>query len=162
MFEVGNYVVHSGHGVCVITEIIQKDKKYFKLQTIHNGMTIMMPCDTSSSFLRLIHTKTEIENSIKDISLSNEIYLKDNKERKNYFQSLIISNDIHNTILLIKLLYQLMNDKKKEKKSLGSIDSQFLQQAEKKLFYEMSIASGHSKEECKDYLNKIFNLQPIV
>ncbi len=162
MFEVGSYVVHSGHGVCLIKEIISNDKSYFKLQTVHNGMTIMMPCENAKVFLRPILSKNEIKTSIDKISLNKDTYVKDNKERKLYFQSLVTSNDICNTLLLIKLLYQLVEDKKKEKKNLGSFDSQFLQQAEKKLFYEMAIASGQTKDECKDYIHRIFALQQAL
>ena len=97
-------------------------------------------------------------NIIKHINegsnLSNE-YNKDNKERKNEFQELVTSNNVIDTIQLLRYLYQLAIDKKKEKKSLGSFDSQFLQQAERKLFNELAIAANISKEEAHNYIINI-------
>ena len=77
---------------------------------------------------------------------------EDNKERKNEFQELITSNNVNDTIQLLRYLYNLANDKKKEKKSLGSFDSQFLQQAERKLFNELAISANISKEEAHNYI----------
>ncbi|MDE6584018.1 MAG: hypothetical protein K2K15_01325, partial [Anaeroplasmataceae bacterium] len=74
-------------------------------------------------------------------------YVKDNKERRMIFQQLIISNDIKDTLHLLKMLYRISEDKKLEKKTLGSFDTQFLQQAERKLFNEVEIATGMNKSE---------------
>ena len=158
MFKIGDFVVHSGHGVCTIQSVSYNttlNKNFYKLETIHNKMSIMMPEDKISQFLRPILSKEELLTHInlgKDYS--NE-YNKDNKERKNQFQELVTSNNIDDTIQLLRYLYQLSNDKKREKKTLGSFDSQFLQQAERKLFNELAISANISKEEAHTFIINI-------
>ena len=96
--------------------------------------------------------KDEIIKSINEGATYSKDYNKDNKERKNEFQELITSNNIADTVKLLRFLYQLSIDKKKEKKTLGSFDSQFLQQAERKLFNELAISADISKEEAHLYI----------
>lgn len=155
MFKIGDFVVHNGHGVCtIIDETFNStmNKTFLKLETVHNKMSIMMPKDKMNDFLRPILSKDVLVKSINDgANISNE-YNKDNKERKNEFQELITSNDVNDTIKLLRFLYNISNDKKKEKKSLGSFDSQFLQQAERKLFNELAISANISKEEAHNYI----------
>ena len=52
------------------------------------------------------------------------------------------------------MLYTIADEKKKEKKVLGSFDTQFLQQAERKLFNEVAIACSMSKQEAEEYIQK--------
>lgn len=165
MYKVGDYVVHNGHGVCIIMDKIshqEPQKECFKLQTIYNGMSILMPCEKSSSFLRPLLSIEEIKQAIHNTTLASIHYTKDNKERKVQFQELITSNRIEDTLLLLFQLYQLQDDKKKEKKNLGSFDSQFLQQAERKIFNEVAIAANITKEEAQKYVSTHLRPQPVL
>lgn len=158
MYKIGDYVVHNGHGVCTILDETfnqTMNKTFLKLETIHNKMSIMMPKDKSNEFLRPILIKDELIKEINNGINYSKNYNKDNKERKNEFQELITSNNVSDTIKLLRYLYQLSIDKKKEKKSLGSFDSQFLQQAERKLFNELAISANISKEEAHLYIINI-------
>ena len=158
MYKIGDYVVHNGHGVCTILDEVfnqTMNKEFLKLETVHNKMSIMMPKDKTNDFLRPILSKEEIIRHINEGSNLSNDYNKDNKERKNQFQELVTSNNINDTIQLLRYLYQLAADKKKEKKSLGSFDSQFLQQAERKLFNELAITAEISKEEAHNYIINI-------
>ncbi len=164
MFVIGDYVMHNGHGLCVILDLIHNetlDNDFYKLQTIHNKMSIMMPCDKATQFLRPILSKQSLIKAMNDsVILSNE-YVKDNKERKIIFQQLITSNDIVDTIRLLKMLYHLSDDKKIEKKTLGSFDTQFLQQAEKKLFNETAVVMNMTIEDAKNYIYERLKAQPV-
>ncbi|MDE5715941.1 MAG: hypothetical protein K2I42_07430 [Anaeroplasmataceae bacterium] len=164
MFVIGDYVMHNGHGLCIILDQIHNDSlnnDFYKLQTIHNKMSIMMPCDKANSFLRPILTKQNLTKAISDSVVLSSEYMKDNKERKIKFQQLITSNNITDTIQLLKMLYHLIEDKKLEKKTLGSFDTQFLQQAEKKLFNETAIVLNMNLEDAKNYIYERLKAQPV-
>ena len=149
MYQIGDYVVHNGHGLCSVIEIIEKEQSYYRLETYHNKMSIMMPMDKAPLFLRPILSKTEVNKALNDSVLLSDEYIKDNKERKIYFQQLVISNNIMDTLHLLKMLYRITEDRKLEKKTLGSFDTQFLQQAERKLFNEVAVATGITKDEAQ-------------
>ena len=155
MMVIGNYIVHSGHGVCTI--VYKKynesmNKNFFYLKTVSNNMSIMIPEDKVDGFLRPILTKDECL-SIIDSTTNLEInYKKDNKERKNQFQYLITSNNLIDTLHLLKNLYALSEEKKKEKKTLGSFDTQFFQQAYRKATDEISIVLEISKSAADELI----------
>ncbi|HIT49732.1 MAG TPA: hypothetical protein IAD46_01765, partial [Candidatus Pelethenecus faecipullorum] len=88
-------------------------------------------------------------------------YSKDNKERRNQFQTLLSSNRLQDTLLLLKSLYSLADEKKKERKMLGSFDSQFFQQALKKASEELMFSMNLSKTEALELLEKTLKIQPV-
>lgn len=150
MYKIGEYVVHNGHGVCTIIEQTYNENLkmgFYKLESIYNKMTIMMPFDKADLFLRPILQKAELMKLINDAVAISGDYNKDNKERRNEFQVLVSSNNILDTMKLLKMIYHLAADKKTEKKTLGSFDTQFLQQAEKKLLNEVAMTMGITKDD---------------
>lgn len=153
MFKVGDYVVHNGHGLCTILEVYtMEEDSYYKLETYHNKMLIKMPIEKANLFLRPMLSKSMIQKALNDSLLLSSQYTKDNKERKILFQQLIISNDIMDTLHLLKMLYHLAEDKRLEKKTLGSFDSQFLQTAERKLYNEVSVALDITRDEANSLI----------
>ncbi len=160
MFKVGDYVVHNGHGLCTILEVHVEDA-YYKLETYYNKMLIKMPLEKASCFLRPILDKTQILKALNDSLLLSDQYTKDNKERKLLFQQLVISNNIMDTIHLLKMLYHIAEDKKAEKKTLGSFDTQFLQQAERKLYNEVAVALKITKDEAHSLVLERLKTEPV-
>lgn len=160
MFEIGEFVVHSGHGLCTVVEK-NNAEQYYKLETYHNRMSIKIPMEKASLFLRPMLSKTEIMKAINDSVLLSDEYITDNKERKIQFQNLVFSNNIMDTLALLKMLYHIMDVKRAEKKTLGSFDTQFLQQAERKLFNEVAVATGITKDEAQALLHERLKAQPV-
>ncbi len=154
MFEIGDYVVHNGHGLCTILEVHMEDENsFYKLETYHNKMLIKMPLEKANAFLRPMLNKSMIQKALNDALLLSNQYTKDNKERKILFQQLIVSNDIMDTLHLLKMLYHIADDKRLEKKTLGSFDSQFLQMAERKLNNEVAVALEITKDEANSLIS---------
>ena len=111
MYKIGDYVVHNGHGVCTILDESfnqTMNKTFLKLETIHNKMSIMMPKDKTDVFLRPVLSKEEIIKEINEGANYSKEYNQDNKERKNEFQELITSNNVADTIKLLRFLYSLI------------------------------------------------------
>lgn len=152
MYQIGDYVVHNGHGLCSVLEVNTEASGFYKLETYHNKMMIMMPMDKAPLFLRSILSKAEVYKALNDSVLLSDEYIKDNKERKIQFQQLVTSNNIMDTLHLLKMIYHISEDRRLEKKTLGSFDTQFLQQAERKLFNEVAVATGITKDEAQSVI----------
>lgn len=155
MLNIGEYIVHSGHGVCTIVDKKFNEnfnKHFFYLKTVSNNMSIMIPEDKVETFLRPILAKDECENIINQASTLEIDYIKDNKERKNQFQVLVSSNKFIDTLHLLKNLFALSEEKKKEKKTLGSFDTQFFQQAYRKAIDEIAIVLEISKLQADELI----------
>ena len=164
MYWIGDIVVHSGHGVCRITDKKtnpEMNKDFFQLKTVSNQLTIMIPEDKVDEFLRPVISKDFFLQNL-DLTKGKAInYSKDNKERRNQFQTLLSSNRLQDTLLLLKSLYSLADEKKKERKMLGSFDSQFFQQALKKASEELMFSMNLSKTEALELLEKTLKIQPV-
>lgn len=155
MFKIGDYVVHSGHGVCIIVEKKYNEnfnKYFFNLKTVSNNLSIMVPEEKLESLLRPILLKNSCLEIIESSINKNISYSKDNKIRKNEFQKLASSNSLDDTLYLLKCIYHLIEERKKEKKIIGSVDSNFFQQANKKAIDEISIVLEMSKLETENFL----------
>ena len=155
MLEINSYIVHSGHGVCTIVDKKfneNMNKFFYYLKTVSNNMSIMIPEDKVDTFLRPILSKKECLSILDSVKLLEINFKKDNKERKVQFQSLICSNNLLDTLLLLKNLYFLSEEKKKEKKTLGSFDSQYYQQAYRKVIDEIIIVLDISKSKADEIL----------
>ena len=161
MYQIGDYVVHNGHGLCTVLDVHTEGFGFYRLETYHNKMLIMMPIDKAPLFLRPILSKAEIFKALNDSVLLSDEYIKDNKERKLQFQQLVTSNNIMDTLHLLKMIYQITEDRKLEKKTLGSFDTQFLQQAERKLFNEIAVAAGITKEEAQSVVYERLKSQMV-
>ena len=67
MFKVGDNAVYPAHGVGVIKRIEKKlisgkEKSFYVLQVIENGMTIMVPTDNTAGVgLRALVSKQEVD-----------------------------------------------------------------------------------------------------
>ena len=70
-------------------------------------MLIKMPLEKANAFLRPMLNKSMIQKALNDALLLSNQYTKDNKERKILFQQLIVSNDIMDTLHLLKMLYHI-------------------------------------------------------
>ena len=70
MFEIGDYVVHNGHGLCTILEVhLEDENSFYKLETYHNKMLIKMPLEKANAFLRPMLNKSMIQKALNDALL---------------------------------------------------------------------------------------------
>ncbi len=156
---VGDYVVHSGYGVCSVVEKKlnqQLNKYFFLLKTTSTNLSIMIPEEKIDLFLRPVTDKKTCLSVFEQSKTKCIEYSKDNKIRKTQFQSLVDANTFQDSLYLLKCLYALMEEKKKEKKTLGSFDTQFLQQAQRKVLDEMVLVLDLSKVQAEELLKSQF------
>ncbi len=159
MFDVGQTIVHRDHGLCEITgveRVSYVNKDYFVMYPLGNRSTkIMVPCDNADAICRKVISKEECLNAIDMINRMDGTWIQDNKKRKEVSMKLLQSENILDLVLLIKMLKNLIKEKKAANKVLGSVDSSIYNEAVQKLYSEFGYVLGiDSFEDIESFIQK--------
>ncbi len=126
-----------------------------------SGSTRMqVPVSNKAGHLRDLITKDELRELLRN---SDKIKTLADKQAnmKSQYVTLLKSDSLDDLICIIKTSYQRNKVRRENNKKLAAIDGEYLKKAEDYLFTEMSVATGMSYEECRQYfadeLNKLEN-----
>ncbi|AZK45665.1 CarD family transcriptional regulator [Paenibacillus lentus] len=161
MFEVGNLIIYSGHGICRIDGISEKEiagvtRCYYDLHPLHGAnLKISVPVDNKSILMLDLIERDEAEEIIQSFKLPGIQWIDRNTER-NYTYSNIINTGnrkeiakIINTLMRQKLKVELNN------KKFGQQDQKLLISTQQILFNEIAISLETSYEAILDEVNRI-------
>jgi CarD family transcriptional regulator len=168
MFQINDYIVYSGTGVCKVNSIgplnlegANKDKKYYTLEPVYKkGNTLYTPVDNQKVVMRKILSKEETEKLIENIPNIDIILITDEKEREKEYKELIKKNDCTAWVKIIKSMYMREMKRIAEGKKITNTDKKYLNMAEESLYGELAIPLEIPKEEVEEYItSKIEELE---
>jgi CarD family transcriptional regulator len=161
MFSLGDRVVYPGHGVAQISRVVEKIiaggvVRFFELEFINKGMTILIPTNNLSSIgLRRLSSRESIDNAFevlakpagacRDSLLSNW-----NKRSKNY-QCKLRTGDLIEICRIYRDLNHLA-----ARKELSFGEKNLLQQTEALLVEEISLVKDVEVEKTMAHLRSFF------
>lgn len=157
MFEIHDKVVYGVVGVCEIADIGKPpikgiEGKYYFLQPVYDDKgLIYSPVDSKKVLVRNIMTEEQgnkllelARNCKTDETLNERILPK-------VYDDMVKSQDAFQLIHLIRVLYNIKNERAKELRKMKSADSRLLQTARKLLYGEMAVALGVDyKDMCEE------------
>ena len=159
MFNIGDLVVYKNASVCKITGIEKikfgkEIKDYFILNYYYKDVPtkIMLPVDNCNQ-IRKIMSKEDALSLIEMMPKSKNIWVNDNKARKEKFTKIVTDQ---NKEQLCSLLYTLYNKKKEledNKKSLNLTDKGFFESTEEIIFGELAASLHIDKNEVLNYID---------
>lgn len=158
MFSKGEKVVYGQTGVCLVTDVCEKElikgqkRTYYVLKPLNQeNNTIYAPADSEKVFIRGVITCEEAEeliSKIPEISESAEDFEDSKEEYRNCLST-------HRCSDLVKLTSQIYRKKKtaqENRKKLGFVDEKYMNLAENLLFGELACALGLKPDEVKEYI----------
>ena len=166
MFEVGQKIVYSTHGICEITEkkimeVGKEKKEYYVLAPVFDVKSIFyVPVDNAKTLntMRKLLTQDEIDDIITSVSANKTEWIVNDIERKEFCLSAISSGNRCDLMRVIGMLYMRQKDLKSQKKHIHISDERYLKTAEKMLHEEFSYVLNIPAEKVPDYIkNKIEN-----
>lgn len=160
MFQVNNYVVYGGDGVCRIlgvgipdTSMFGKKKQYYKLEPVYgNASTIYTPVDNDKVIIRKVISKEEANELINDISSIETLTFDNDKMLKEKYKEAMHTCDCKELIKVIKTSYSRKEERLAEGKKNATMDDKYLKMAEEYLFGELSISLNIPKEKVEDLI----------
>lgn len=153
MFKVNDVVVYR-RDVC---RIIDKKRSDFTGEVCYilvpydnenSSVVMQVPVSNKGGHLRNLVTREEIVQLIKDAPSVETLESKP-ANMKSQYVTLMKSDSIVDLIRIIKTSYLRNHERLMNHKKLASIDSEYLNRAEKLLYTELSIALDMPYEDCK-------------
>jgi CarD family transcriptional regulator len=157
-FKVGDKAVYPAHGVGEITDIQErkiggKERAFFILKIVENGMKIMVPVETAESAgLRPVISRKDAKKVITTLE-SNEVAVKTQPWNRRYreYMEMLKSGSPLEVAKVLRDLYRLKGDK-----DLSFGERRLLDTARSLLVTELALAFGFKEEKIDQQIQTIF------
>ncbi len=154
MFDLGEYVVYSASEICEVGEKVKRcfdgvnSNEYFKLIPIASSQSsYYVPIDGAEEKVRKLLSKEQIYEIIDNIPNIEENWFEDKNERKNYFKTVLKSDDYSQIISMIKSIYSERKRRNSTGKNLIASDEKAFMVAERLMHQEFAVVLGIKEEE---------------
>lgn len=167
MFNVGEYVVYGLGEICCIKEKTERcfdgvnKNEYYKLvPDEYTSSTYYVPVNSEKNELRRLLSKEKILEIIDNIPQTEGVWYNDKNERKDYFESVLKSNDFIKIVGMIKAIYEEREKRNNEGKKLIAADEKAFNMAEHILYGEFAFVLGINESDvCMFIRNRIAKLR---
>lgn len=153
MYKSGDVVVY-GRDVYRIKDVKDNylfNKTYYIMNTIDDdSLVTSVPVDTTS-YLRDVITKEETEDLIAKIP-SIEIVQASDRDIEYEYKQLLRENTLEALIKIIKTTYMRNMMRQNQNKRISEKDEQYFNQAERRLYNELSISLHLTFDDTKQYV----------
>jgi Transcriptional regulators, similar to M. xanthus CarD len=146
VYQVGDIVLYSSHGVCKVVEIVERDLsgnriKYYVLKPIYdNNSTVFIPVNSEAltSKMRDVLSLDEVQVLIEEIPNKTTIWIDNENARRDRYKEIVAGGNRTELVQLIKTLYQTQQVQRESGKKLHLSDERFMKDAEKMLYEELA------------------------
>jgi len=148
MYEIDEYVVYKGSGVCKIVNIgtldfgeMKKDKKFYFLCPVHAKASITYaPVESAKVPMRKVITREDAQQILEDISSIDIIQELNDKQVEMRYREIFKDCDCRRYMSIIKTIYIKGRERLVEGKKITSTDEKYNRMAEDLLYNEFSMA----------------------
>lgn len=166
MYQSGQLILYGKTGVCRVEGTVSRTipgektaRPFYSLRPLYQNGSIMAPVDNVDSgriSTRPIMSREEAQAFIESLpTLKSEPYYNQNlgQLREHYREQLgnLSGQDL---ALLICSIYRKKQEIAAEKRKLGAVDQQFMDDAEELLYGELAAALDIDRAEVKGYIQK--------
>ena len=153
MFEVGEFIVHPGQGVCKVAEVVEGEKAVYRLLPINqrHHMLITFPM-ANEARLRPVLTHDEAVDLI-DAYPSIEVddyRCKSNALEEEHFKDKIRNGTCQDTVRIAKTFRSRIHDVRARNKKPPVAYERILKQATERSVSELAVALDVTQDEVKD------------
>ena len=160
MFQVGDRVVYSIHGVCEIkdSEIHKVDGKnvtYLVLEPVGQpGSRYMVPTHNAVAMgkVKQLLTREELECMMHSEKVHMDCWIQDEATRKQTYRELISSGEREKIMSMMCALYRHKSEQTAAGRKVHLCDENFLRDAEKLLISEVSVVMDLDVDGAKQFI----------
>lgn len=162
MYNIGDLVIYSAHGICKITDITEKTyggvtQNYYVLQPIDEteNLTINAPIEKAESVFQKLMEKDEANKVIESFHEDGVDWIDKPQSRNQTYNKIMNSGDRMDIAKVANTLLQKRYETEVEGKKFSEIDKKLLQSIESILFKEVSLALNVPFEKVTKKIGKI-------
>lgn len=160
MFKVGDLIVYSGSGVCMVEGIgeinlsgMNSGKTYYTMKPQYGQGIIYIPFDTDKT-MRFVLSSEDVQGVIEQIpTIPENIYTGETRSdlTEDYLE-FFKEHNCEDLIPLIKTIYVKPSTFNPMGKRIAKVDKNFIRQTEDLLFGEFAEALNMDKNDVRDYV----------
>ena len=162
MFHINDAVIYGGEGVCVISDIAEKEfagknAVYYILKPVYKETaTVFVPIENEKLLakMRPVLSKEEILEIIRSMPQEKTGWIEDEGERKLQYKAVLSGGSRRELICLIRTLYQRRQEQLAQKRKPHAADEFFLKEAEHILHDEFAYVLGLSQDQVLPFILK--------
>ena len=163
MYQVGDRVVYGVHGVCCVVElqiqtVNRKKVEYYVLEPITQaGARYYVPShnEIAVSKIRPLLTKEELDALLTSDQIDEDIWIANENDRRQKYRQIIVEGDRCNLLRIVRTLRKHKDEMLQSGKKFHVTDANFLKDAEKTLYSELSIVLNIEYNKVSDYINNL-------
>lgn len=160
MFKINDTVLYGIEGVCVITEITERQfkgqvMKYYVLKPVyHEGATVFVPVNNESLVAKMkkILSVDEIHQLIHDMPNEDLIWIDNDNQRKEKYREILRNGNRKDLTQLIRTIYLKQEELRKIGKKIHATDDNIFKEAEKILYEEFAYVLNIQKNEVVPFI----------
>lgn len=163
MFQVGDLIIYSTHGLCHIDDITEKTisdvtKKYYELHPINNmNLKISTPVDNHLISMLEIMTQQQAEEILESFKMPGIEWVQKNHQRNQMYSDLVKKGSRQDIAKIINTLMRKKHEVENRGKKFAEYDRKLLNKIQGILFNELAISLNKSVDEInakvEDYLS---------
>ena len=162
MYQIGDYVVYGGSGVCQVMGVgtpassaCDRHRAYYTLRPLAGTETIYVPVDTRVS-MRPVLTRQEADALILQLPGLPEcpVDTKNPQLRSHAYQESFRANDSAELARLLKTIHHKDSDARRAGRQPGKVDTRYRKRAEGLLYGELSVALGIPQDSVPQYIHQ--------
>ncbi len=168
MFNIGDIIIYSAHGLCQIDDICEKTYgdttgSYYVLHPLENSkLIISIPIDSKKILMQKVMEREEAEEILYSFQQPGIEWIENVRQRTKHYSSLINTGDRKEiakvAITLMKKKLEANSDKKKP----HDHDRALLAYIQKIMFMELSVSLDTSYEEISDKINSMISQSGVI
>ena len=167
MFSIGDTVVYGTQGVCLISEITEREickkkMRYYVLRPVYQeNNTIFVPVDNETLTARMcaVLSDEEIKELIRAIPDEDTMWIDDDIKRRTKYREILSSSDRYAIVRVIKTLHAEQQRRKELGKKLPQGDEILLHRAESLLHSELALVLNISLEQVVPFVTQQIEIE---
>lgn len=160
MFEIGEYVMSTGNGICRIEDITHpefvtsnSDKMYYLVVPVDEKTSkLYIPTDNAVGKIRGVMKEEEVDSLVNEIPHIEEVWVDNDKQRENAYKQYIASEDPRKLVSIIKSIYNRKQERMSNGKKSTAVDDRYFKLAEHILYSELAFVLGKETDEMEGFI----------
>lgn len=153
MFNVGDIIIYSAHGLCEIDDICEKNygnnmKTYYVLHPLQDSkLFINIPVDSNQVVMQKVMEREEAEEILQSFQQPGIEWIENVRQRTKQYNSLVNTGNRKEIAKVANTLMRKTREAKRNKKKLYDHDRVLLANIQNIMFKELAVSLDSSYEE---------------
>ncbi|SES31292.1 CarD family transcriptional regulator [Psychrobacillus sp. OK032] len=168
MFNVGDIIIYSAHGLCKIDDICEKTygdntRNYYVLHPLENSKLIInIPVDSEQVVMQKVVERDEAEDILQSFQQPGIEWIENAKQRTKQYNSLVNTGDRKEIAKVANTLMRKKREANKNKEKMYDHDRVLLTSIQNTMFKELALSLNTTYGEISTYVKRMISQYEVT